>query len=64
MPRVYTRQPTEFTDTYNHTRPHRSLAKRTPAKVASGRITLRNRGRLHHIGLGYEHNGIIVRAAR
>ena len=74
----------EFTDTYNHTRPHRSLGKRTPAevyaarakatptgsdghwrvrhdKVASGRITLRHGGRLHHIGLGYEHNGHVVR---
>jgi transposase InsO family protein len=74
----------EFTTTYNHSRPHRSLAKRTPAevyaarakatptgsdghwrvrhdKVASGRITLRHGGRLHHIGLGYEHNGITVR---
>jgi transposase InsO family protein len=74
----------EFTTTYNHTRPHRSLAKRTPAevyaarakatptgsdghwrvrhdKVASGRITLRHGGRLHHIGLGYEHNGHVVR---
>ena len=74
----------EFTDTYNHQRPHRSLAKRTHAdvyaarvegrptgsdghwrirhdKVASGRITLRHSGRLHHIGLGYEHNGITVR---
>ena len=27
----------------------------------SGRITLRHAGRLHHIGLGYEHNGIPVR---
>lgn len=74
----------EFTDIYNHRRPHRSLAKRTPAevyaarakatptgsdghwrirhdKVASGRITLRHGGRLHHIGLGYEHNGLVVR---
>lgn len=74
----------QFTDTYNHARPHRSLGKRTPAevyaarakatptggdghwrvrhdKVASGRITLRHGGRLHHIGLGYEHNGITVR---
>jgi len=74
----------EFTDTYNHQRPHRSLDKRTPAdvyaarakatptgsdghwrirhdKVASGRITLRHGGRLHHIGLGYEHNGHVVR---
>jgi transposase InsO family protein len=74
----------EFTDTYNTTRPHRSLAKRTPAevysarakatptgsdghwrirhdKVTSGRVTLRHGGRLHHIGLGYEHNGSTVR---
>lgn len=74
----------EFTDIYNHRRPHRSLAKRTPAevyaarakatptgsdghwrirhdKVTSGRITLRHGGRLHHIGLGYEHNGLVVR---
>ena len=74
----------EFTDTYNTTRPHRSLGKRTPAevyaarakatptgsdghwrirhdKVTSGRITLRHGGRLHHIGLGYEHNGHVVR---
>ena len=74
----------EFTDTYNATRPHRSLAKRTPAevysarakatptgsdghwrirhdKVTSGRVTLRHGGRLHHIGLGYEHNGVVVR---
>jgi hypothetical protein len=74
----------EFTDIYNHRRPHRSLAKRTPAdvyaarakatptgsdghwrirhdKVASGRVTLRHGGRLHHIGLGYEHNGHVVR---
>ena len=27
----------------------------------SGRITLRHAGRLHHIGLGYEHNGHAVR---
>ena len=74
----------EFTHTYNTTRPHRSLNKRTPAevyaarakatptgsdghwrirhdKVTSGRITLRHGGRLHHIGLGYEHNGSTVR---
>lgn len=74
----------EFADTYNHSRPHRSLAKRTPAevyaarakatptgrdghwrvrhdKVTSGRVTLRHGGRLHHIGLGYEHNGVVVR---
>ena len=74
----------EFTTTYNHTRPHRSLAKRTPAetyaarakatptgsdghwrlrhdKVSSGRVSLRHGGRLHHIGLGYEHNGHVVR---
>ena len=74
----------EFADTYNHTRPHRSLNKRTPAevyaarakatptgsdghwrirhdKVTSGRVTLRHGGRLHHIGLGYEHNGVVVR---
>ena len=74
----------EFTDTYNHQRPHRSLDRRTPAeaytarakatptvsdghwrvrhdKVASGRVTLRHGGRLHHIGLGYEHNGHVVR---
>ena len=30
-------------------------------KVTSGRITLRHAGRLHHIGLGYEHNGHVVR---
>ena len=30
-------------------------------KVTSGRITLRHGGRLHHIGLGYEHNGSTVR---
>jgi transposase InsO family protein len=82
--RALHRQLDGFTDTYNHTRPHRSLAKRTPAdadaarakatptgsdghwrirhdKVASGRITLRHGGRLHHIGLGYEHNGHAVR---
>ena len=74
----------EFTDYYNHQRPHRSLEGRTPAqayaarakatpsggdqhwrlrhdKVTSGRITLRHASRLHHIGLGYEHNGTTVR---
>jgi hypothetical protein len=30
-------------------------------KVTSGRVTLRHGGRLHHIGLGYEHNGSTVR---
>ena len=30
-------------------------------KVSSGRITLRHASRLHHIGLGYEHNGATVR---
>jgi transposase InsO family protein len=30
-------------------------------KVASGRVTLRHGGRLHHIGLGYEHNETTVR---
>jgi transposase InsO family protein len=30
-------------------------------KVASGRVTLRHGGRLHHIGLGYEHNDTVVR---
>jgi transposase InsO family protein len=30
-------------------------------KVTSGRVTLRHGGRLHHIGLGYEHNGVTVR---
>lgn len=30
-------------------------------KVTSGRVTLRHAGRLHHIGLGYEHNGRVVR---
>ena len=30
-------------------------------KVASGRVSLRHGGRLHHIGLGYEHNGRVVR---
>ncbi|MHB1164522.1 MAG: integrase core domain-containing protein [Candidatus Nanopelagicales bacterium] len=30
-------------------------------KVTSGRVTLRHGGRLHHIGLGYEHNGVVVR---
>ena len=74
----------QFADYYNHQRPHRSLANRTPAevyaarakatptgsdghwrirhdKVTSGRVTLRHGGRLHHIGLGYEHNGVVVR---
>jgi len=27
----------------------------------TGRVTLRHGGRLHHIGLGYEHNGTTVR---
>ena len=74
----------QFADYYNHQRPHRSLANRTPAevyaarakatptgsdghwrirhdKVTSGRVTLRHGGRLHHIGLGYEHNDRVVR---
>jgi transposase InsO family protein len=74
-----------FREVYNHQRPHRSLAGRTPAQVytarakatptardghwrirhdkvdKTGRVTLRNGGRLHHIGLGYEHNATTVR---
>ena len=74
-----------FRDIYNHQRPHRSLAGRTPAQVytarakatptgrdghwrirhdkvdTTGRVTLRHGGRLHHIGLGYEHNNTTVR---
>ena len=74
-----------FREVYNHQRPHRSLAGRTPAQVytarakatptsrdghwrirhdkvdKTGRVTLRHGGRLHHIGLGYEHNTTTVR---
>ena len=74
-----------FQNIYNTTRPHRSLAGRTPADVYAarakatpnsndghwrirhdkvdntGRVTLRHASRLHHIGLGYEHNNTTVR---
>lgn len=75
-----------FVDYYNHQRPHRSLAGRTPAEAytartkanpehnrsghfrirddkvyATGSITLRRGGKLHHIGIGTEHAGTPIR---
>ncbi len=73
-----------FVAYYNEVRPHRSIARRTPAFVyaerdkarptgavvatdgrrlrldrvnKSGNVTLRYRGRLHHIGIGHAYTG-------
>jgi len=73
-----------FTAAYNHDRPHRALARRTPAQAFAtrekahprgpkidtlgyrvrhdkidkrGAVTLRYRGRLHHIGIGAAYKG-------
>ncbi len=73
-----------FVAYYNEVRPHRSIARRTPALVyaerekarptgavvaadgrrlrldkvnKSGNVTLRYRGRLHHIGIGHAYTG-------
>jgi transposase InsO family protein len=76
----------EFTDYYNHRRPHRSLDRRTPAEAyaarakatpdhnhgghfrirddtvhATGSVTLRRGGRMHHIKLGIPLAGTPVR---
>lgn len=71
----------EFTDIYNHHRPHRSIGRAVPAAIymrlpkaqpqtgdsptpwrirhdhidAGGTVTLRHKGRLHHIGIGRRH---------
>ena len=71
----------EFTDAYNHHRPHRSIGRSVPADIymrlpkahphtgdtttpwrirhdhidAGGTVTLRRKGRLHHIGIGRRH---------
>ena len=78
------RQLDRFAVTYNTTRPHRSLGRRTPAETfaarqkayptgpridtigyrvrhdrvsRNGNVTLRYRGRLHHIGIGAAYKG-------
>jgi Integrase core domain len=79
------RQVDRFVEYYNHIRPHRSLAKRSPLQAfgardkarpsgprieiggalrvrrdridKNGKVTLRHRTRLHHIGVGHAHKG-------
>jgi transposase InsO family protein len=78
------RQLDTFATTYNTTRPHRALGRRTPAQAfadrekahpqgpridtlgyrvrrdrvsKSGNVTIRYRGRLHHIGIGKPYTG-------
>jgi transposase InsO family protein len=83
-PKQLQRQLDRFVAYYNEVRPHRGIARKTPASVygarekagpspsfvkvgdrrlrldrvdRSGRITLRHRGRLHHIGIGNAYAG-------